>query len=424
MNIRDTRSQDRVIERAPLWRRHRWLLSGLVVIVVGFIVFAPGLARLWSADKSVSAARLAIAEVQRGRFVRDIAAEGRVVAAVSPTLYAAAAGTVSFAVKAGHTVEQDGVLGNIDSPELTSKLAQERSALQAMTVDYERARLDARQKALLADESLEKARIDRNAAQTEYERTQKAFELGVIPEIEVMRTRAALDKAEVAYSHAQSDRELQGEGLAFDVDARRLARDRQQLLVQDLERQVGLLQLHSPVSGQVGQLLVPERAYVAKDAPLLTVVDLSALEVEVKVPESFARDLAVGMPAQIRGGGREFEGEVSAVSPEVVAGEVTARVRFAGDVPQGLRQNQRLSVRVLLDARDDVLMVARGPFLESGGGHSAYVVNGDIAERRPVRTGAASIDKVEILEGLAPGERIVISGTDNFDGAQRVVLSR
>ena len=157
---------------------------------------------------------------------------------------------------------------------------------------------------------------------------------------------------------------------------------------------------------------------------MLTVIDLSALEVELKVPESFARDLAVGMPAEIRGSGREFTGEVGAVSPEVVSGEVTARVRFTGDAPQGLRQNQRLSVRVLLDARDDVLMVARGPFLESGGGNSAYVVQGDIAERRVIHTGAASIDKVEVLDGLQVGERIVISGTDNFDGAQRVVISR
>ena len=141
------------------------------------------------------------------------------------------------------------------------------------------------------------------------------------------------------------------------------------------------------------------------------------------VPESFARDLAVGMPARIRGNGQHYDGEVSAVSPEVVSGQVTARVRFADAPPPGLRQNQRLSVRVLLDARDDVLMVDRGPFLEAGGGRVAYVVAGDVAERRAIRTGAVSIDKVEILDGISAGERLVISGTDSFDDAQRVVLS-
>ena len=79
---------------------------------------------------------------------------------------------------------------------------------------------------------------------------------------------------------------------------------------------------------------------------------------------------------------------------------------------------------MLLDARDDVLMVARGPFLEAAGGRSAYVVQDDIAERRAIRTGAVSIDRVEILDGVAAGERIVIAGTDSFDDAERVVISR
>src|SRR5690606_30556817 len=152
---------------------------------------------------------------------------------------------------------------------------------------------------------------------------------------------------------------------------------------------------------------VTQRANVAANAPLLTVVDLSEFEVEIRVPESFARDLGIGMPAQVRSSNQGYEAEVSAVSPEVVNGEVAARLRFAGDQPPGLRQNQRLSARVLLDSRQDVLMVERGPFLEQEGGRFAYVVDGSRAERRPITTGAVSLNAVEILDGLAEGERIV-----------------
>src|SRR6185437_8676692 len=102
----------------------------------------------------------------------------------------------------------------------------------------------------------------------------------------------------------------------------------------------------------------------SKDAKLLTVVDLSALEVQVNVPESFARDLAAGMPAAISGNGKDWKGAVSAISPEVVNGEVVARVRFEGSKPEYLRQNQRLSVRIVLDKRDNVLTVARGSFVD------------------------------------------------------------
>ena len=129
------------------------------------------------------------------------------------------------------------------------------------------------------------------------------------------------------------------------------------------------------------------------------------------------------MGADLEGGGRHWQGSVSGVSPEVVAGQVTARLRFGDEKPAGLRQSQRLSVRILIDRRDNVLMVDRGAFVDQEGGGFAYVVHGNVAERRPVRLGAASIAKVEILDGLAVGDQIVISGTDAFKSAQRVILS-
>nr|WP_240954378.1 HlyD family efflux transporter periplasmic adaptor subunit [Solimonas marina] len=424
MMIRDTSAQDQPIVQAPWWKRQRKpLLIGLGVVVL-LVLIVPTMMRMLSAGGSVSRERLSIATVERGTLVRDIAAEGRVVAAVSPTLYAPAAGSVHFTVNPGHKVAQGDVIGSVDSPELTNKLAQERANLQSMQVDYSRAQLDARQQAIVAEQTLDQAQIDLQTAQTEYERTKQAFDLGVTPEIEVLRTKAALQKAQISLKRAQTDHDLQKEGRHFDVEAKRLARDRQQLLVDDLQRQVDLLTLRSPVDGQIGQLMVVDHTTVAKDAALLSVVDLTKLEVEIKVPESFARDLAVGMPATIRGNGSEWPGEISSVAPEVVNGEVTARARFTGEAPQGLRQSQRLSVRVVLDERKNVLTVARGPFVDVDGGKTAYVVHGDIAEKQPVRLGVASVDKVEILEGLKPGDEVVIAGSDLFHDADRVALSR
>ncbi|MDP3295255.1 MAG: HlyD family efflux transporter periplasmic adaptor subunit [Nevskia sp.] len=271
-------------------------------------------------------------------------------------------------------------------------------------------------------EAVDRAEVDRKTAAREVERSRKAYEQGAYSELQVLRNEDALEKAEFALSRAKEDLLMEPEQIRFDVESKKLARDRQQLLVGDLARQVGQLSLKVPVAGQIGQLLIAERASVARDTPLLTVVDLSRLELEIKVPESFARDLAPGMPAQISGAGRQWPGELSAVSPEVVAGQVSARVRFSGAPPEGLRQNQRLSARVLLDERRDVLTVQRGPFLDSGAGRVAYVIRGDIAERTPIEVGATSLNRVEILSGLVAGDRIVISGTDDFKSATQVVL--
>jgi HlyD family secretion protein len=107
-----------------------------------------------------------------------------------------------------------------------------------------------------------------------------------------------------------------------------------------------------------------------------------------------------------------------------VNNEVAARLRFDGALPAQLRQNQRLSVRVLLDRRDNVLGVARGSFVDEGGGRMAYVLRPDgVAEKRAIRLGAQSLARVEVLEGLQPGERVVVSGAEQFRGADRVAVN-
>jgi HlyD family secretion protein len=421
--IRDTSAQDRLVEVKPN-RKRRLILLGVGVLALGLLAWlAPGIGRLFSASASVSSSRLAFATVERGPFVRDIAAEGKVVAAVSPTLYATSGGAVTLKVHAGDTVKIGQVLATIVSPELTNKLAQEQSNADAMEVDYQRAQIDARKQRGELQKAYDNAQIDEQAAERDLDRNQKAFSKGAVPGMDVDRAKDALQKAKITLQHAQADLGMDNASLNFDIQSKKLAHQRQMLLVKDLQRQVDDLNVKSPVDGQVGQLFIAERATVAKDAQLLSVIDLSALQVEMQVPESFARDLGIGMAGEISGNGHTWKGLVSAISPEVVNGQVAARLRFDGETPKQLRQNQRLSVRVLLDKRDNVLTVQRGSFVDESGGSYAYLVKDSIAKKTPIRVGASSIDKVEILEGLKEGDRIVISGTDSFKSAATVAIS-
>jgi HlyD family secretion protein len=423
MAIRDTSSQDRlIVSQVDRKRRALQIGAGVVALLV-LAWLLPSAWRLMTAGRSVSAARLQIATVERGPFVRDIAAEGSVVAAVSPTLYASAPGAVTLKVHAGDAVTKGEVIAVIDSPELASKLAQEQSNADALNVDYKRAQIDSRKQRLELHKNLDNATIDEKTAQTDLQRNQKGFAEGAVAQLQVAHAQDTLDKARIELKHAREDLGLDNDSLTFNVQSKKLAWERQVLLVKDLQRQVDDLNVRSPVNGQIGQLFIAPSATVAKDAQLLSVIDLSALEVEVKVPESFARDLAIGMSAQISGNGNQWPGTVGAISPEVVNGEVAARVRFGGDQPAHLRQNQRLSVRILLDQRDNVLTVARGSFVDESGGNYAYVVRDGIAVKTPIRVGASSIDKVEILQGLKAGDRVIISGAGEFNAAARVAIS-
>ena len=142
--LRDTSGQDRVIEPKNFLERHRKMLIAALAAAAALAVLAVFLWRYSGAGVSVDRARVSIATVQRGSFVRDIAADGQVVAAVSPTLYANALGTVSLKVHAGDTVVKSQVLAVVDSPDLTAKLSQEEATLAGLRIDWERATLDVR----------------------------------------------------------------------------------------------------------------------------------------------------------------------------------------------------------------------------------------------------------------------------------------
>ncbi len=421
--IRDTSHQDTVIVR-PKGRRRlaaAAIAAGLLALCAWTL---PQARHLLAAGASVSLDRLTLDDVARGPFVRDIQAEGRVVAAFSPTLFAPAAGTVTLQVHAGDSVKKGQVLATIASPELAARLAQEQASADTLRTDTLRARVEAGEQRAALEGARENAAIDVKAAETDLARQRKAFEAGAAAGMQVDHARDALEKARIALAHAEAGLHSKDDSLKFDVQAKEQAHARQVLLVQDLQRQVGELAVRSPVDGQVGQLLVAERASVARDAQLLTVIDLSALEVQMQVAESFARDLAVGMPGEISGNGRTWQGRVSAISPEVVGNQVAARLRFDGQMPEQLRQNQRLSVRVLLDQRPDVLSVRAGTFIEESGGQYAYVVRDGVAVKTPVRLGARSVDRVEILSGLRAGDQVVVSGAENFHAAPTAGLSR
>jgi HlyD family secretion protein len=423
VKLRDTAQQDRILERPGGLRSHRrGLVAGIAALLVLGILIAVWL-RYAGIGRSFSRANLTLSTVERGDFIRDVAADGQVVAAVSPTLYAPAAGSVTLQVHAGDTVHKGQTLATVSSPDLTAKLSQEQSTLDSAKLDWHRAELDAQNKLSQSHQALAQAEVDQKTAQRELDRSRKAYELGSYSELQMLRAQDALEKAKFAEQQAKANDDSVPAQNRFDVGSKKALLDRQQFLVEDLHRQVDSLQIRSPVDGDVGQVQIADRATVAKDTALLTVVDLTALEVDIKVPESLARELSPGMSADLDGAGHHFKGSVSGVSPEVVSGEVRARVRFGDGKVEDLRQSQRLSVRIFIDRRNDVLTVDRGNFADQDGGGYAYVVHGNIAERVPVRLGPASVEKVEILEGLKAGDQVVVAGAEAFDRVQRVALS-
>lgn len=422
-SIRDTSGTDVRIEAPRKRRRLAWGGAAIAVLVVASLLFYPLFTRWLQAEASIPLERVRTAVVTRGDFVRDVGVPGTIVAAISPTAFAPADGTVTLAIQAGDTVSEGDVLATIDSPNLTNQLEQEQSALQGLQTDFERKRIEFKRRQLENQQTIDLAQVRIAAAERELRRAEAAHASQAISAQDYEKAQDDVSTARLEFAHAQQNANLERESMDFELQTNELTVERQQLLVANLERQVGALQVRSPVTGMVGDLMVEQKAAVDRNQPLLTVVDLSAFEVEILVPESYGDDLDLGMPAEISYAGNKFDGLVTAISPEVRNNQVNGRVRFAAAPPPGLRQNQRVSVRIVLESSTDVLMVQRGPFFDSGGGRVAYVVSDGVAERRPIRIGASSINALQVVDGLEEGDTIIVSSLAPFDGADTVYIT-
>ncbi len=422
--IRDTSDQDSKIVVKPSISK-KWLTIASSLLVISAIVWqiAPAASRWSQASEAVSLDRVRLATVTRGDFTREISVLGRVVAAVSPTVYSPADGTISLLIEAGHEVSEGQALANLESPELTSRLSQQQAILAGLKSSYQRQQIQAKKQRLIDQKAIDLAKVRLTSAKREKRRADQGYEKNAISQIDYEKAQDELENAKLQHSHTKQDAALNIESLDFDSKSLELDIRRQELLVNELQRQVDGLTIRSPVKGIVGNLNTDNKTFLSKNQPILTVVDLSNFEVEIEIPESYADDLAIGMDVNVQFEQQAFSARLVTISPEILNNQVTGRVRFSDNTPAKLRQNQRLNTQIILAHKADVLQVKRGQFLESSGGRFAYLVNNGLAQKTPINLGARSLSHVEILSGLKEGQQIIISGTDSFNSAEQVLLN-
>ncbi len=390
--------------------------------ILGAVLLLPAVHRWWRADRAIDATTIRTAVVTRGDLSRDISVQARVVAALHPTLFSPAQGIVSLKTKAGMQARKGDVLATIESAELRSTLAQAQSQLISLRSDLERQKIVARQTDLRAQQQVVLSTVRLEAAKRNLQRYQTMFKEGLGNRSDLEAAQDAVRVAELEQAQAQKELTMGEETLTFDLRNREEQVHRQQSVTEELQRKADELTVRAPFDGMVATVNVQDRDAIAPNQAVLTIVNLASFELELPLPEEYAGETSIGTSAVIAFEGREYTGNVTAISPEVVNSQVTARVAFNGATPAGLKQSQRLTTRLVFESKRNVLKVARGAFVESGGGRAAYVVNGKLASRRAIALGATSVNEVEVVSGLREGETIVVSDTTPFENANEVLL--
>ena len=416
--IKDTSQQDVAITPTLISASR---IKYLMVLIASILLVSYFAYDSLNSERSIALKRVQIDTVIRGTLERDISAVGKIVAANAPVIYSSALGTITMKVKPGDIIKKNQLIASINSPELLNQLQQEQASLQSLQFESERQKLQIRRSQLTQQQQLEMALVSLNAAKREFHRSQISIKGNLISQLKFEKSQDDLTRAKIEYIHQQKQALLNQDSLTFDAKTQQAKIQRQQWLVANLQRKVDHLALLSPIDGIVGNWLTTQKSAVTLSQPVMTIVDLSAFEAQLLVPESYADELGLGMSVELQVAGQTLQGKLSAISPEVIKRQVTTRVRF-NDKKLHLRQNQRLSARIILAQKDNVLMVHRGDFLQTGGNKHSYVVKQNRANKISLTFGESSLSQIEITSGAQVGDKLIISSLTPFAEAKQVTL--
>ncbi len=399
-----------------LKRRRRWWFGGGGALAL--LLVAIGLAGLGRALPHAERSSLWIDTVQQGQMLHEVRATGTLVPRTSRWLAAATAAQVEqILVWPGTTVQPDTLLMKLSNPEVEDGLrnAQAQVAAAQAEVAAKRAEL---QSQLLDERSAEaQAQSDYASAKVKADADAKAVAEHLIPEVRFEQEQIALTQLR---NRMQIERQRVlafGGSMQAQLDAVKARLLQQQSNLQLRQRQADSLAVKAGIAGVLQEVAVQEGAQVAAGANLARVARTDVLIARLQVPEVQAKDVAMGMPVSVDTHNGVVAGAVERIDPAVRDGSVQVDVRLIGKLPAGARPDLSVDGRIRIATLNDVLSVGRPALAKADSDISLFRLDphSGIATRAPVRIGAASVDRVQVLRGLKAGDQVILSDTSQWD---------
>src|SRR3984893_5229570 len=406
-------------------KRKRRIIT-ISTIALGLILATIGLSRLKPAVPSVDRSTVWIDTVKRGPMVRQVGGLGTLVPEDIRWIPANTEGRVEkIIIWPGTHVESDTVILELTSPELEQ--AAHDAELQATAAEAELTTLRATlQRGLLDQEATTaKARSDYEQAKMERETNDQLAKNGLIAELQYktskvkeaeLANRNEIEQKRLSFAHDSIDPQLASKQAAVD-QAKQLAK-----LKLD---QVEALHVRAGMSGVLQQLPVQIGQRVKVGDNLARVADPTKLKAQVKIAETQAKDIQIKQKAVIDTRNGTVNGHVTRVDPAVEQGTVNVEVAFDEPLPKGARPDLSVDGTIELEHLDDVIYVGRPAFGQENNTVGMFkLVNGNgEAVRTPVKLGKSSVNTIEILSGLQPGDQVILSDTSAWDAHDRIRLN-
>jgi RND family efflux transporter MFP subunit len=406
-------------------RKKRFLLAAGAATVVLLITL--GLSRLKPAAPSVEKGTLWVDTVHRGPMLRQVRGPGSLVVESEGTRILSAgtdARVERLVILPGAQVQPGTLLIEMSNTELSRDALDAEQQLKAGLADMTSTRIKVQREMLDQKAAAATVQSDFTQAQLQAETNEGLFKEGLIAEItlklskvraEELATRNELEKQRLAV--AEDSAKAQIEAQEAHVEQLRALAQLKRTQMDALNVRAGIPGVLQEVTVQVGQRVTPGTA-------LAKVVQPNKLKAQLKIAETQAKDIEIGQPASIDTRNGVVDGKVSRVDPSSQNGTVTVDVALEGELPKGARPDLSVDGTIELDRLTDVVYVGRPAFGQEKSQITLFRLNesGDEADRVKVRLGKSSVNTVEILEGLKPGDKVILSDMSAWDAFDRVRL--
>lgn len=411
-----------IVKKKGLKRMH-WFIAGLVLLLA-FLVYQAFFASHLS-SLNMEADKLQIEAVSEGIFHNYITVTGNVEPIAIIFLDAREGGRVEEKVlEEGAMVKQGDVILRLSNPDLTlsilnseAQLAEKSNFLRNTMVVMEQEKLQIKRELL----NLE---FDIKRKERVYGQKLRLFE-------EKLVSREEFLIAEEDYQFAQRSIELYLERQKQDSIYRKIQVDQMQDNLNNMELNLKLirqsqesLNVTAPVDGQLSTLEVELGQSISKGGRIGQIHVLSSYKVVARIDEHYIDQVRTGLSAMLDRQGQEFRLKIRKILPEVREGRFAVEMIFTGETPDNMRTGQTYYTRLQLGSPEEAILLPRGNFFQQTGGQWIFVLSpdGKYAEKRMIKIGRQNPKYYELIEGLSPGEKVIVSGYENFGNSERIVL--
>lgn len=403
-------------------KRHRlWIAGSASALLV--LVLAIGIARLGPALPTAQRANLWIGTVRRGDLTIHVRADGVLVPRLSRWIAAASGAEVDhILVRPGATVTPATVLMRLSNPEVQDRLSSAQAGVAEAEADLAAKRTSLQSQLLDERAALAAARAAYASAKIKVDADATVAAKGIIPMVQYKQSVIALRQLGYREQIEQQRVAVFGSNIRAQLAATQAALQQQRSNLALRQRQVAALTVRAGLAGVVQEIPVQEGQQVAAGANLARVADTRSLMARLQVPEVQAKDVALDMPVAVDTHNGVVTGDVARIDPAVQQGSVRIEVDLRGTLPPGARPDLSVEGRIRVMRLRKVLWVGRPALGQSDATISLFRLGpgGDTATRVPVQLGAASIDRVQILKGLAAGDQVILSDTSVWDKYNRI----